>query len=65
MGALFCCPVDAIIMAASIHCQEPFKKPTMKIMKEHDKFVKSQARSYDARRRFDQGMNILLYIFML
>ena len=54
-GILLNKPCDAILMAASLQSQDPFTQPSYKILKDQDRFIKSQRRSYDARCDFDRG----------
>ncbi|CAH1789885.1 unnamed protein product [Owenia fusiformis] len=57
LGTLFGCPCDAVIIAASLSASmEPFTLPTLKIMKDSEKFAESIRNSTSRRYHYDNGL---------
>ena len=56
LGVLFGCPLDAIVMAASISMyQDIFTLPTRVVIEDMDEFSRSLVRSTFSRLKFDSG----------
>eukprot|EP00439_Symbiodinium_sp_Y106_P070764 s14_g12.t1 len=54
-GALFGCAADAVVMAAALSGQDPFSSPMHMVIKDHLKYARALAKSFESRWHFDGG----------